>query len=53
MVQLVIASKGEKPDIQEGRKAIGSIVLAMRKDLLGKTNLNYNDFQYTDVIEDK
>ncbi len=53
MVQLVIASKGEKPEIEEGRKAIGSIVLAMRKDLLGKTNLNYNDFQYTDVIEDK
>ncbi|NJD78601.1 MAG: hypothetical protein FIB08_16155 [Candidatus Methanoperedens sp.] len=53
MVQLVKASKGEKTDIQEGRKSIGNIVLAMRKDLLGKTNLNYNDFQYTDVIEDK
>lgn len=53
MVRLVIASKGEEPEIEEGRKAIGSIVLAMRKDLLGKTNLNYNDFQYTDVIEDK
>lgn len=53
MVHLVIASRGEKPDSEAGRKAIGNIVLAMRKDLLGKTKLNYEDFQYTDVIEDK
>lgn len=53
MIELVKASKGENLDIQEGRKAIGSIVLAMRRDLLGKSDLNYNDFQYTDVIDDK
>ncbi len=30
---------------------IGNIVLAMRKDLLGKTNLSADDFQYIDVID--
>lgn len=53
MVQLVIMEKGRVPDPQDGRKAVGNIVLAMRKDLLGKTKLNYTDFQYTDVIETK
>ncbi|VVB91895.1 Uncharacterised protein [uncultured archaeon] len=53
MVQLVIASRGKEPNPDEGRKAIGNIVIAMRKDLLGKTNLNWHDFQYTDVTEDK
>lgn len=53
MVQLLMVSREKKYDLEEGRKAIGSIVLAMRQDLLGKTNLHYNDFQYTDVIEDK
>ncbi|MHA1743581.1 MAG: hypothetical protein ACTSV6_04945 [Candidatus Heimdallarchaeota archaeon] len=51
MVRLVIESRGEEPDQQAGRKAVGNIVLAMRKDLLGKTELNFNDFIYTDVIE--
>ncbi len=49
MVKLVIDSKGTKPDTEKGREAIGNIVKAMRKDLLGKTNLSYNDFIYTDV----
>ncbi len=53
MVELLKMSREKKYDIEEGRKAIGNIVLAMRQDLLGKTNLHYNDFQYTDVIEDK
>lgn len=51
MVRLVIESRGNNPNPEEGRKVIGDIVLAMRKDLLGKTNLNHKDFVYTDVIE--
>jgi len=51
MVELVINSRGAYPDPNEGKKAIGNIVMAMRKDLLGKTNLNYADFKYTDVID--
>ncbi len=51
MVRLVIDAHGKKPNPEEGRKAIGNIVLAMRKDLLGKTKLEYNDFQYTDIFE--
>lgn len=49
LVQLVIDSEGKEPNPQEGRKAVGNIVLAMRKDLLGKTNLTHLDFRYTDV----
>ena|ERR1035437_10433579 len=49
LVQLVIDSEGKEPNPQEGRKAIGNIVLAMRKDLLGKTSLTHRDFHYTDV----
>ncbi|MGD8781273.1 MAG: hypothetical protein PVH88_20200 [Ignavibacteria bacterium] len=40
--------KGVK--IPEGQTLIGNIVLAMRKDLLGKTNLTPKDFRYTDII---
>ena len=50
MVKLVVDANGQAPNAEEGRKAVGNIVLAMRKDLLGKTNLNYQDFIYTDVI---
>lgn len=53
MVRLIIDSRGKKPDIEKGKKAVGNIVLAMRKDLLGKTELGYEDFQYTYVIKDK
>ena len=49
LVQLVIDSEGKDPNPQEGKKAIGAIVLAMRKDLLGKTTLTHKDFRYTDV----
>ena len=53
MVRLVIESRGEQPDPEAGRKAIGDIVLAMRRDLLRKTNLDYTAFRYTDVYENK
>jgi len=51
MVQLVIDSKEGEPNHEKGRKAVGDIVLKMRKDLLGKTKLSFTDFRYTDVIE--
>ena len=53
MIQLVIDSQGKTPDKEEGRKAVGNIVLAMRKDLLGRTKLAYSDFQYTSVHMEK
>ncbi len=49
MLSLVINEYGKAPNPEEGRKAIGNIVLAMRKDLNEKTKLNYEDFRYTDV----
>jgi hypothetical protein len=51
LINLVIAENGKKPDIISGRKAIGDIVLAMRKDLLGSSKLSYNDFRYIDVVK--
>lgn len=51
MVKLVINSKGKEPEHENGKKAVGNIVLEMRKDLSGKTNLKSEDFRYTDVIE--
>ena len=51
MVQLVIDSKGNDPNAEVGRKAVGNIVLEMRKDLLGKTDLKSDDFRYIDVID--
>ena len=53
MIELIKNSYGGFPEPNEGRKAIGNIVLEMRKDMLGKTNLTFMDFQYTDVIPDK
>ncbi len=50
MVALVKDSRGQNPDPEEGRRAIGNIVLAMRKDLYGKSKLTHDDFTYTDVI---
>ncbi|WP_163410301.1 hypothetical protein [Flavobacterium ajazii] len=49
LVQLIIDQDGKTPDVDKGRKAIGNIVLAMRKDLLKKTSLTDSDFRYTDV----
>ncbi len=51
MVELIKNSKGNQPDIQHGKIAIGNIVLEMRKDMLGKTKLSSRDFEYTDVID--
>ncbi len=51
LVDLVKEHKGTTPDPTLGQKTIGNIVLAMRKDLLGKTNLTYKAFTYTDVHE--
>ncbi|MDD5749453.1 MAG: hypothetical protein PHO91_01540 [Patescibacteria group bacterium] len=51
LVQLLISEEGKAPNPEDGQKVIGEIVLNMRKDLLGKTSLNYKDFKYTSVIE--
>jgi len=51
MVRLVIEGRGSAPDPEAGRKAVGEIVLAMRRDLLHKTALDYTAFRYTDVWE--
>ncbi|OLQ87371.1 hypothetical protein BIY22_21325 [Vibrio panuliri] len=51
MVFLVIENKGREPDPAEGRRAVGNIVVAMRKDLQGDTKLGYESFTYIDVID--
>ncbi len=51
MLELIISHKGTNPDRDKGKQAVGNIVLAMRKDLLGKTNLKNIDFSYTDVLK--
>jgi len=51
MVKLVIDARGQVSNQQQGKDAVGEIVLAMRKDLLGKTHLLSTDFVYTDVID--
>ena len=53
LMRLVKEARGTPPDAQAGRKAIGDIVLAMRRDLLRKTRLDYKAFQYTDVLDEK
>ena len=49
LVALVIANRGADPDPDAGRKAVGEIVLAMRRDLLKCTALGHGLFRYTDV----
>jgi len=51
MVKLVIDSRGKEPEYEKGKKAVGNIVLEMRRDLIGKTELTTEDFRYTDVQE--
>jgi hypothetical protein len=51
MIELVVRSKGANPEPAEGQAAIGSIVMAMRRDLLGKTKLSIGDFKYIDVLD--
>ena len=48
---MLIEEQGQAPDPEKGRKVIGNIILEMRKDLFGKTDLNFEDFRYTDVID--
>lgn len=38
------------PEKNEGNKIIGDIVLAMRKDMIGKTKLTYGDFIFYNVV---
>jgi hypothetical protein len=49
MIKLVANTKGMVRI--EGEDPVGSIVLAMRKDLLGKTKLSTSDFRYIDVVD--
>lgn len=51
MIQLLIDERGKQPNPEKGQKIIGNIILEMRKDLLGETNLTSNDFRYTDVFD--
>ena len=53
LIRLVTENQGADPDPQEGRKVVGEVVLAMRRDLLQKTNLDHTAFRYTDVHEAK
>ena len=53
LVSLVIEAKGSLPDPEAGRRAVGEVVLAMRRDLLRKTHLDYTAFRYTDVYDEK
>jgi hypothetical protein len=49
LVELLIDNDGKDTIPEEGKKVVGNIVLAMRKDLLKKTSLSYKDFRYTTV----
>jgi len=51
MVRLAAKSRGASPDPDIGRRVVGEIVLAMRRDLLHKTSLDYTSFRYVDVYE--
>jgi len=51
MLELVANSKGIVRIKNED--PIGAIVLAMRRDLLGRTRLSTSDFRYIDVIDAK
>jgi len=50
MIQYIIESDGKNPNPEEERKVVGNIIVAIRKDLLGKTTLDYSSFRYTDVV---
>lgn len=51
LTNLLIEERGKAPDPEKERRVVGNIILEMRKDLMGKTNLTYKDFRYTDVIK--
>ena len=49
MNNVVINTKEDELSTDED--VLGKIVLAMRKDMLGKTKLSPKDFQYTNVLD--
>ena len=51
LIKLVANTKGMVRVKDED--PVGNIVMAMRKDLLGKTKLTPSDFRYIDVIDNK
>lgn len=53
MINIVIKTQVNKTVSEEYKNATGEIVLAMRRDMLHKTNLKPSDFKYMDVLEDK
>lgn len=53
LIRLVIENRGSDPIPEVGRKVVGEVVLAMRRDLLKKTKLDYTAFCYTDVHDAK
>ncbi|MGO9995830.1 MAG: hypothetical protein ACLPTF_25415 [Steroidobacteraceae bacterium] len=53
LIRLVIENRGSDPIPELGRKVVGEVVLAMRRDLLKNTKLDYTAFRYTDVHEAK
>lgn len=50
LIRFFTEEGGQSHDPEKGRKMIGRIILEMRKDLIGKTELTYIDFRYTDVV---
>ena len=50
LIKLLIEEEGKAPTPLKGKIAVGSIILEMRKDLMGKTKLTPNDFTYTSVM---
>jgi len=51
LIKLLIKEEGNAPNPELGREMVGTIILKMRRDLLGKTNLTYKDFRYIDVVD--
>ena len=45
-----LAGSGKR--VENGMELIGDVVLAMRRDLYGRTQLENKVFEYTDVIDD-
>lgn len=50
MLDLIMNKKTPQINSEVGRAAVGKIVLAIRKDLMGKTNKKPNDFRFIDVV---
>jgi len=44
-----LVTSDQAPHPEHGRKAVGGIVLTMRRDLLHKTTLQHSNFVYTSV----